>query len=64
MSRSFKKRGIYCDSSPSAKKKANARVRRFDAVLANGSSYKKVYESWDICDYKFNAPSDPKAWRK
>lgn len=35
------------------KRLANKRVRRLD-VIANGSSYKKAYESWDICDYKIN----------
>ncbi len=33
------------------KRMANKAVRRTD--LANGSSFKKAYNSWNICDYKF-----------
>jgi hypothetical protein len=35
----------------SAKRDANRTVRHNDT--ADGMSYKKVYNSWDICDYKF-----------
>jgi hypothetical protein len=53
MSRSFKKTPmIKLDNSSFGKKQANKRVRKFD--IANGSSYKKLYESYDICDYKCN----------
>jgi len=31
---------------------ANKRVRMTKDV-ANGKSYKKIFESWDISDYKF-----------
>lgn len=30
----------------------------------NGNHYKKIYNSWDICDYKWYAPDERKAYRK
>jgi hypothetical protein len=51
MSRSHKKVPGWCDRSPFSKKEANGRVRRTDE-LPNGNAYKKVFESWDIHDYK------------
>ncbi len=55
MSRSYKKTPWSGDQkSKFAKRKANAKVRRFlkntDNELQN-NSYKKIYESWDICDF-------------
>ena len=58
MSRSHKKH-FYCkDRNPYAKRLANRCVRRalnndFDLELPH-SSYRKFYESWDICDWKFH----------
>lgn len=55
MSRSHKKH-FYCkDRNPYAKRLANRRVRRAlnadsDLELQHGS-YRKFYESWDICDW-------------
>jgi hypothetical protein len=56
MSRSYKKFPGYTDHhtphSRWAKRQASKAVRRtFD--LSDGRSYKKVYPSYDICDYKF-----------
>ena len=56
MSRSYK-RTPYCgDNKGKAKKhNANAKVRTkmkdLDFILANGNAYKKVYESYNICDF-------------
>jgi len=56
MSRSYK-RTPYCgDNKGKAKKRsANAKVRTkmkdLDFILANGNAYKKVYESYNICDF-------------
>lgn len=49
-----KKAPIWTDNKGKKKRKnvANRKVRRA-AKLSSGSSYKKVHESWDICDYKF-----------
>lgn len=54
MSRSYKKYPFVKDKSGSkhGKKFANKKVRHAKN-LPNGKAYKKVYESWDICDYKY-----------
>jgi len=55
MSRSFKKTAGWADSSPWFKNYANRVVRRqkLDPSIVNGKGYKKMYNSYDICDYKF-----------
>lgn len=45
------------------RRRANKEVRSAEDV-ANGGSYKKVSESWAICDYKFYYPKSPKVRRK
>lgn len=64
MSRSRKKPYIV-DSSwkQYGKKRAARKVRRHDDV-ANGSQYKKIFESYDICDYIWYCPENKKAYRK
>ena len=57
MSRSFKKIG-HCKCEHSCKKGkqfANRRLRRkgINFEIPNGKAYKKLNESWNICDYKF-----------
>ena len=52
MSRSFKKVPGFCDRDPYAKRLANRKVRR-DWTVPNGGGYRKAYESWDICDFRF-----------
>lgn len=53
MSRSYKKTPICKDkNSQFGKRKANHTVRRAKDV-PNGGGFKKVYESWNICDYIF-----------
>lgn len=65
--------------SRSQKRLANKSVRRdnkkhiddmivlFDPVsdydIADGNSYRRIFNSWDICDYKFPS-TDAKASRK
>ena len=56
MSRSYKKVG-HCKNEKSCKKGkqfANRRLRRkgIDYEIPNGKAYKKMNESWDICDYQ------------
>lgn len=55
MSRSYKRIG-HCKCERSCKKGkqyTNRRLRRkgIDYEIPNGKAYKKVTESWDICDY-------------
>lgn len=68
MSRSWKKNGYVKDGEGSkwkkkAKRYANRRVRLEDEI-ADGSSFKKVSESWDICDFKFELPKTKKGLSK
>lgn len=67
MSRSIKKHPYITENSRSSiskekKRKANKRVRKAD--IASGASFKKVSNSYDINDYSFYLPKDPKAKRK
>jgi len=57
MSRSYKHTGWIQDQSGKkhGKRFANKRVRRFDSEIPSGSSYKKIYNSWDIADYILQA---------
>jgi len=52
MSRSVKKNAVCPDRNPWAKKQANRRVRRID--IASGCAYKRAYESWNICDWRWS----------
>ena len=52
MSRSRKKHPYMTDGPNKwAKRQASKRVRRKD--VSDGANYKKVYCSYDICDFKF-----------
>jgi len=57
MARSYKKTPILKDRNPYMKTFANRIVRRRlskpDYGLANGKAYRKVVNSWDICDWVF-----------
>jgi len=50
MSRSYKKVWGFVDRNPIGKKFANQKVRRTWDV-PNGKSYKKLYDSYNICDH-------------
>ena len=60
MSRSYKKTPVIKDSDNTkwVKRQATKSVRRYKGILAKGSSYKKLFESWNICDYRFYEPWD------
>lgn len=62
MSRSYKKPYLSDQYTP-GKKSANRAVRRTKDV-ADGKSYKKVYCTWNIRDWSFYCPTNPKARRK
>lgn len=56
MSHSYKKTPVCKDgnaSKKSGKKMANRKIRRFVGLAGKSNCYKKVCESWDICDYRF-----------
>jgi len=50
MSRSYKKHPGYSYRSKFGKKMASHKARRNKYWLPNGSSYKKIYDTWNICD--------------
>lgn len=68
MSRSTRK-PIYVDGygtarKAQAKRRAARHVRAAEAV-GQGAAYRKLSNSWDICDFKFRAdPTDKKVGRK
>lgn len=47
-----------------AKRQANKKVRRYKGPIPDGSSYKKIYNSWNISDYISRkwAFRDPEWW--
>lgn len=53
MSKSFKKHPYAKDSQAKrwAKRYANKKVRRYIDHIAHGNSYRKVSQSYEICDY-------------
>ena len=62
MSRSYKKSPVFKDSqrkrsgetgTGEQKRFASRAVRRNDDAIANGGSYRKLYDSYSICDYRF-----------
>lgn len=67
MSRSYRKPywvdGYGSVSKKLAKRRAAHTVRRTEDI-ANGSAYRKVYNPWDICDFKFIDLKNPKVGRK
>lgn len=68
MSRSTKK-PIFTDQQKSragklAKRQANRSVRDSKETPANGKAYRKESCSWNIRDWSFYDPKNPKAYRK
>lgn len=51
MSRSRKKVAVWKDkNSRYSKRQANKKARRSD--IPSGGAFKKVFQSWDICDFR------------
>lgn len=72
MSRSYKTVGVYIDNSGRggriykrfAKRQAARKVRHAKDALYNGGSGRKLFDSWDIIDYKTYAnDDDPRPWK-
>lgn len=51
MSRSYKKPYVKSGCCKGGKRAANKKVRKYRITL-NGGLFKKLYESWNIVDYK------------
>lgn len=63
MSRSFKKSLVAKERNDKYNKRcANKKVRRYNDYIPNGKSYKKIYESYDICDFAFIAISEDEVY--
>ncbi|MCT4618704.1 MAG: hypothetical protein N4A62_04870 [Marinisporobacter sp.] len=58
MSRSHKKNPVLKDSGSKEwiKRQATKAVRRYKGTIQNGSSYKKLFESWKINDHIVHEP--------
>lgn len=56
MSRSYKRSFYVKDHCKGQKQIANRRVRRNKNKLLKlkGNNYRKIYEQWDICDYRWS----------
>lgn len=56
MSRSYRKNPVIQDNKRHSKKwargQANRRVRHYKLFLPDGATFKKLYQQWDICDYR------------
>ena len=66
MSRSRKKFPMVKDNGRSKtwqKRQANKKVRNTEDI-EDGKAYKKEYNSWNICDWKWYLPEDEKVRRK
>jgi hypothetical protein len=66
MSRSYRKpvvtEGYGGKSRRHAKRLANNCVKRAD--VSNGAAYKRVFNAWDICDFKFYIEKTSSHYRK
>jgi hypothetical protein len=63
MSRSYRKTPILKDPNNKwAKRKSNKRVRNNSDEIVNGNHYKKLFCSYDICDFKMNTGLSFKEW--
>lgn len=62
MSRSYRKpyatEGYGNSWRKSAKRQAAKTVRRFKGFLSSGGFFKKLFNSWDICDYKWEVTGE------
>jgi len=52
MSRSYRKYPCYKGGHWLTKRDANKAVRQYKSYLSNGRAYRKISDSWDICDWK------------
>ena len=56
MSRSYAKRYRFCNIIRGMKKAASKKVRKTKDFDVSGGSFKKVFQSWDICDCGGSVP--------
>ena len=46
------------------KRQANKRVRKYKHKIPSGKSYKKIYETWNIRDYRYTYFTTDSLWWK
>lgn len=63
MSRSYRKPYSKAGCDKRGKAFANKKIRRTKNIPKR-KGYKKIFESWIICDFKFYNPNDKKIRRK
>lgn len=63
MGHSYKRNPVYKDGSGARrrikkyyKKRANKKVRRTNITFRKTNMYRKISETWNICDYRFYVP--------
>ena len=56
MSRSYKKHTCFKYNIKREKRAANKRVRKLSLSIPSGNAYKKIYQQYDICDYRLYVP--------
>lgn len=56
MSRSYKKHTCFKYNIKREKRAANKRVRKYNSVIPSGNAYRKLYQQYDICDYRLFVP--------
>lgn len=65
MSRSYKKNPVATNSGSAyrrfAKNQANRRARKIKEI-PDGKFFKKLYSSWDICDFKYFCTEESPWW--
>ena len=67
MSRSYKRYAVCKDKNSRYGKRMSASAVRRSRETINGGAYKKLYCSWNICDYRFYEGSFEHSiedWRK
>ena len=66
MSRSRKKEPVFKDYSRSStkyrKRCASKAVRKYTGELVDGNYYRKIYNSWCICDWIFRIEKSDEYW--
>lgn len=56
MSRSYKKHTCFKYNIKREKRAANKRVRKCNFCIPSGNAYKKIYQQYDISDYRLFVP--------
>ena len=55
MSRSYRYPVNRDEKKKFGKKQANKKIRHYNEIIAEGGNYKKLYSSYNISDYKWDA---------